>query len=113
MQFNTDCQYWRGDKPCKENRLCEGCEAYEKLGLRILLIKVGARGDVLRTTPLVAGLKRKYPQAHLTWLTAPESEELLRDLPGRPCISCTVRMSAAGVRPGSPVLNTPWRRARR
>ncbi len=82
MQFNTDCRYWRGDKPCKENRLCEGCGAYTKLGLKILLIKVGARGDVMRTTPLVAGLKKKYPESHLTWLTAPESEELLRDLPG-------------------------------
>lgn len=82
MQFRTNCHYWRGDKPCRENRLCAGCRAYEKLGPRLLVIKLGARGDVLRTTPLVEGLKRRWPNAHVTWLTSPASLELLDGLPG-------------------------------
>lgn len=83
MQFKTDCRFWRGDKPCPQNRLCGGCQAYQKLGPRILIIKMGARGDVLRTTPLLAGLRKKYGEdAHITWITAPESVELLQNLPG-------------------------------
>jgi heptosyltransferase-2 len=80
--FKTDCRHWRGDKPCLENRLCEGCPTYAPWQQRILLIKLGARGDVLRTTPLIAGLRQRYPHAHLTWLTQPESLELLEGLPG-------------------------------
>jgi ADP-heptose:LPS heptosyltransferase len=82
LVFNTNCKHWRGDKPCKENRLCDGCKVYAPLGERILLIKLGARGDVLRTTPLLAGLRRVYPRAHVTWLTAPEAAELLQGVPG-------------------------------
>jgi ADP-heptose:LPS heptosyltransferase len=80
--FKTDCRHWRGDKPCLENRLCDGCRTYTPLKEKILLIKLGARGDVLRTTPLVAGLRKRYPEAHLTWLTSPEAGELLAGLPG-------------------------------
>lgn len=82
MIFNTDCRHWRGDKPCLENRLCDGCLSYLPLQEKILIIKLGARGDVLRTTPLLAGLRKRHPQAHITWLTAPESLELLEGLPG-------------------------------
>jgi heptosyltransferase-2 len=65
-----------------ENRLCDGCNSYAPLQEKILIIKLGARGDVLRTTPLVAGLRKIHPQAHITWLTDPEAVELLHGLPG-------------------------------
>ncbi len=82
MIFKTDCRHWRGDKPCLENRLCDGCTSYAALQEKILVIKLGARGDVLRTTPLVAGLRKVYPQAHITWLTHADALELLHGLPG-------------------------------
>lgn len=81
MIFRTDCRHWRGDKPCLENRLCDGCRTYAPLQEKILIIKLGARGDVLRTTPLLAGLRKRYPQSHITWLTAPEAVALLPGLP--------------------------------
>lgn len=34
-------------------------------------------GDVLRTTCLLTGLKRKYPDSYISWLVDEESEELL------------------------------------
>lgn len=34
----------------------------------ILLVKLGALGDVLRTTPLLTALKTKYPGCRITWV---------------------------------------------
>jgi heptosyltransferase-2 len=45
----------------------------------ILIIKLGALGDVLRTTCILPGLKTKYPGAVIEWLTLPNAAELLVD----------------------------------
>lgn len=34
----------------------------------ILIVKLGAMGDVLRTTPLLAALRRAYPGCKVTWI---------------------------------------------
>ena len=44
------------------------------------MIKLGATGDVLRTTPLLPALRRAHPDAQITWLTRPAAVELLADL---------------------------------
>src|SRR3989344_2788364 len=49
--------------------------------MNILIIKVGAIGDVIRTTALLPGLKEKYPQAKISWLTKKTSRELLSSNP--------------------------------
>jgi ADP-heptose:LPS heptosyltransferase len=36
--------------------------------MKILLIKLGALGDVLRTTPLLEGLRKRHKDCHITWL---------------------------------------------
>ena len=48
------------------------------MGKRILMIKLGATGDVLRTTPLLPAFKAQYPDCHITWLTDPASYEFLK-----------------------------------
>jgi len=45
--------------------------------MRILIIKQGALGDVLRTTALLEPLRRLHPQADIWWLTASEARPLL------------------------------------
>ncbi|MBI2570051.1 MAG: glycosyltransferase family 9 protein [Candidatus Schekmanbacteria bacterium] len=40
------------------------------MGARICIVKLGALGDVLRTTTLLRGLHEAYPRCHLTWLTS-------------------------------------------
>lgn len=60
--------------------MCEGCPHYSPMGLRILVIKLAATGDVLRTTPLLPALKRAHPQSHVTWVTRPAALELLAGL---------------------------------
>ena len=70
---NQDCRQFRGDAPCrphkKEGIHCDGCVYYEPVGERILIIKLGAAGDVIRTTPLLHRLRQLYPRAEITWLT--------------------------------------------
>lgn len=43
----------------------------------ILLIKLGALGDVLRTTCLLSGIQKKWPGAQITWITAQNAMPLL------------------------------------
>jgi len=67
-----DCLYFKGEIPCLPNKLrnkvCT-CDEYEPVKTRILIIKLGAIGDVIRTTPLVTRFKKIYPGAHITWMT--------------------------------------------
>ncbi|MBU0501854.1 MAG: glycosyltransferase family 9 protein [Candidatus Margulisbacteria bacterium] len=45
--------------------------------MRILIIKLGAIGDVLRTTSALKGLREKYSPACLDWLTSEVAKEVL------------------------------------
>ncbi len=51
------------------------------MGHRILVVKLAAIGDVLRTTPLLTGLKRVYPRSHITWVVDKEAYPLLKNNP--------------------------------
>jgi lipopolysaccharide heptosyltransferase I len=44
---------------------------------RILLIKPSAIGDVVHTLPILALLRRRWPEAHLAWLLTPACAGLL------------------------------------
>jgi ADP-heptose:LPS heptosyltransferase len=81
--IKNDCAHFRGDKPCRARRLCADCPEYDPLGARtkVLILKCRAQGDVLRTTALLPGLKRKYPRSHITWVVDGESVDLLADNP--------------------------------
>ena len=49
--------------------------------MKILIVKIGAIGDVLRTTSLLPGLAEKYRPATIDWLTSEISSELLEGNP--------------------------------
>lgn len=67
MPYREDCRYYNGEKPCSFK--CEGgCQNFAPFGTRILIIKLGAIGDVLRTTPILPVLKAQHPSSHITWL---------------------------------------------
>ncbi len=72
-EVKQDCKHFRGNIPCKPNKVsgavCKDCSEYTAISKRILIIKLGALGDVIRTTPLVAKYKKIYPNCHITWLT--------------------------------------------
>lgn len=78
IPLKTDCRHFRGDVPCSPHKAhgvhCvdehgTDCTYYDPTDRRILLIKLGAIGDVIRTTPLLHKLKATYPRARITWLT--------------------------------------------
>ncbi len=76
MQFNEvkqDCLHFKGNIPCKPNKehdyTCTNCPVYAPISKRIAIIKLGALGDVIRTTPLVVKFNELYPNCHITWLT--------------------------------------------
>ncbi|NQT22813.1 MAG: glycosyltransferase family 9 protein, partial [Candidatus Omnitrophica bacterium] len=48
---------------------------------KILIIKFGAPGDVLRTTPILESLRKKYRHCYIAWLTWRASLELLENNP--------------------------------
>jgi len=48
---------------------------------RIVLIKPSALGDIVQALPVLAALRRRYPDAHVTWLVNRTYEPLLRGHP--------------------------------
>lgn len=49
--------------------------------MNILIVKLGAAGDVLRTTALLPGLKEKYKKAAIDWITEKRHVDLLKENP--------------------------------
>ena len=64
-----DCRHYRGDKPCHKNQLCRGCNSYQPWTSRICIIKLGALGDVIRTLCILPALRKRYPNAEITWVS--------------------------------------------
>jgi heptosyltransferase-1 len=56
---------------------------------RILVVRLGAMGDILHTLPAAAWLKQNHPGAHLTWLVEPQWAALLE---GNPYIDRVIAM---------------------
>jgi len=73
MILHSDCKFFKGSVPCKPHKEkgvhCDGCAEYTQIRERILIIKLGAAGDVIRTTPLLHRIHEVMPGAHITWLT--------------------------------------------
>lgn len=80
-----NCRLARGDRPCAPHRetgiTCESCPNYDPLLSRLLIIKLEAVGDVLRTTSILKPLTNKYPGAHITWITKSEASDLFENNP--------------------------------
>ncbi len=85
MKIRLDCRYFPGDRPCSFHKdtgiHCDECHHYLPAGRRILIVKLDALGDVLRTTSILPTLKKISQESHITWLTAPEAVPLLSSNP--------------------------------
>src|SRR3989344_4014840 len=92
MNMESTCKHFKGERPCKpywdshlykqETFECsKNCKSYESMGKRILIIKLDAVGDVIRSTPLAEGIKKKYSNSQLTWLVGEYSQPFLKNNP--------------------------------
>lgn len=76
---HRDCRHFRGDVPCQPHKqsgvICDGCPHYDAIDWRILILKLAAAGDVIRTTPLLRRIRREHPCAWISWMT--ESPEIV------------------------------------
>ncbi|MCX7877163.1 MAG: hypothetical protein N2510_00820 [Ignavibacteria bacterium] len=104
--IHYDCKNFLGYKPCAPNKnygvFCDGCSYYERDinvkcdfppipdasfpperdgFLKILIIKLDASGDVLRTTSLLPSLKKNYPNSDISWITKRKSLSFLKNNP--------------------------------
>jgi heptosyltransferase-2 len=83
MILKTDCRFFKGDRPCdphKESGVkCDDCNYYKPLNNKILIIKLDAVGDVLRTTSILKPLKKKYPDSYIEWCTRQNSRDLFKN----------------------------------
>lgn len=83
--YRTDCLHFQWDRPCtwhkRDSRECPGCDRYTPVGPMILIVKLAALGDVLRTTCLLEPLHRAYQDPFITWVTLPEAVPLLENNP--------------------------------
>jgi|Deesub1362A_J573_1020465.scaffolds.fasta_scaffold00148_21 heptosyltransferase-2 len=80
-EIRVECRHFVGETPCRFRRICPECPHYEEEGERILILKWGALGDVLRTTPLLRALKKEFPDSWITWVAAAEALPLLENNP--------------------------------
>lgn len=97
-RIRFDCRHFVGETPCHFHKAtgakCLSCVHYDPISSNILIIKLGAAGDVLRTTSILSGLKEKYGGAHITWITKWESLSLLK---GNPLVGRVLEYNAASL----------------
>jgi ADP-heptose:LPS heptosyltransferase len=79
-----DCRHWKDDRPCRWHKLegveCE-CEHYDRVETHVLIVKLDAMGDVLRSTCVLPGIRQLHPRAAIHWITRTESVPLLSENP--------------------------------
>ncbi len=71
--YRPNCSHFRGDIPCKPHKLygvhCDGCQYFSSQKGTVLIIKLGAVGDIIRTTPLLRRISLEYTESPIWWLT--------------------------------------------
>lgn len=68
----------------------------------ILLIKMSSLGDVLHTLPFVAALRRRFPDAKITWVVHPQFADLI---PGPPYVDRVIRFRRLSGNPAAFLKN--------
>jgi len=59
--------------------MCDDCPHYQVVSMNILIVKLDAVGDVLRSTAILHGLKAKYENSEITWITRQASIPLFEN----------------------------------
>ncbi|MBF0299332.1 MAG: glycosyltransferase family 9 protein [Oligoflexia bacterium] len=85
MFLKQNCKHFLTDRPCffhkKHYIICENCDFFEPIGKKFLIIKLGASGDVLRTTFLLNIIKQEQNNSHISWIVSKKSKDILLNNP--------------------------------
>ena len=80
MELRRECRHFPGDRPCRfhkeEGVTCRDCGHFAERGTSILIVKLDALGDVLRTTSVLPALHRAYDPCFVTWVTSKAAVDL-------------------------------------
>ncbi|HJT24729.1 MAG TPA: hypothetical protein VJ873_09145, partial [bacterium] len=83
--YKQDCRHFTGEKPCAPHKaegvVCADCPRYEPVRERLLIIKLDAAGDVLRSTSILPAFKNANPGVSIWWVTENSSKPLLEKNP--------------------------------
>ena len=72
---HNNCVHFNGYKPCLSHKVkgntCKGCVDFSPVGFRVLILKIGAAGEVIRNTPLLHRIRSLYAHKNveITWIT--------------------------------------------
>lgn len=84
--INYSCRNYRSSKPCKYNKLygseCPTCGYVSEFRTRVLIVKLDALGDVLRTGSFVPIIAARHESPFMAWLTRPEAVQIVSMMPG-------------------------------
>jgi len=86
-KWNTKCKFFNEKYACdtltnEEYKSCNECKFSYNYSKKILIISFGALGTVVRTTPILEGIKKKYGNdTMIYWLTKEGSKEILEGNP--------------------------------
>jgi len=89
MRYNPKCRFFNEEYACdtltsEGYKSCNECKFATPYQKKILIIKLGALGDVIRTTSILHSIREKYPESLIYWLVDDiygEGKELLENNP--------------------------------
>ncbi len=77
--------------------------------MKILIVRVGAMGDVLHALPAVTALRRERPDWTMDWVVDPRWAPLLVDAEGRGAVVRQVHVARTQMWRGAPLSAVTWR----
>ncbi|MFW5868159.1 MAG: glycosyltransferase family 9 protein [Armatimonadota bacterium] len=79
--YKYDCRLFSGYRPCPYDCECEGCEHYLPKGPRVLVLRVTQLGNIVKSTPILHALHRRYDDPSITWVCSRVAAPMLRTNP--------------------------------
>lgn len=77
-----NCRSFSGYKPCPKNEICDShCSQFSRVTEVIGIIHLGALGAVVRSTTLLAAIRRNHPAAKIVWITSTAALPLIQSHP--------------------------------
>lgn len=75
--FRTDCVHYTGYRPCAQDCHCTNCTDYVPDGPDILILKLYQLGNIVKTTPILPGLHKRFTRPRITWMASPAGGQIL------------------------------------